>query len=30
MAIVKYNLSDNYLQEYQYKENQPYTDTTKL
>ncbi len=29
MIIVKYNLSDNYLWEYQYKENHPYTDTTK-
>ncbi len=30
MTIVKYNLSDKYLQEYQYKENHLYTDTTKL
>ncbi len=30
MTIVNYNLSDNYLREFQYKENHPYTDTTKL
>ncbi len=29
MTIVKYKLSDKYLWEYQYKENHPYTNTTK-
>ncbi len=30
MTFVKYNLYDKYLREYQYKENHPYIDMTKL
>ncbi len=29
MSLVKCSISDKYLQEYQYKENHLYTDTTK-
>ncbi len=30
MSLVKCNISDKYLQEYQYKENHPYIDTAEL